>query len=139
MRKQAIGKMPRWQRWLTISAFLSCSISGIAFLLSQQSNIIKSILGSHWVLTLHGATASLAIMALGATLPFHIKAGLKAKKNVISGISQIILLVILIITGLLLYYGPEETRNTSVLTHWIVGILFLALFVCHAVIRISRK
>lgn len=131
--------MPRWQHWLTIFAFLSCSISGIAFLLGRQFNVIKSSMGGHWVLTLHGATASLALMALGATLPFHIKAGLKAKKNVISGVSQIILLVILIITGLLLYYGPEETRNRTILIHWIIGILFLVLFFCHATIRTSRK
>lgn len=89
----------------------------ISILLGQQFNAIKSILGDHWVLTLHEATAILAIIALGATLPHHIKASLKAIRNVISWVSQITFLVILIITSLLLCYEPEESRNAAVLIH----------------------
>jgi hypothetical protein len=71
-------------------------------------------------------------------LPFHIKAGLKAKKNLISGISQLALLVILTITAMLLYYGPEELHEGSEITHWVLGLIFFAFFIFHAISRSIR-
>jgi hypothetical protein len=139
MRKHGLGKMPGWQRWFTISSLTICSLSGIAFLLGHEFRISKAILGDHSVLALHGIAAAFALMAFGAVMPFHIKAGLKAKKNLISGISQLAILVILAITGLLLYYGPEESHESSELTHWVLGLIFFGLFVFHIISRPLKK
>jgi len=37
----------------------------------------------------------------------------------------------LIITGLLLYYGPASIREIVINIHWIIGLLFFAIFLMH--------
>ena len=49
-----------------------------------------------------------------------------------SGFSQLGLLAALLISGALLYYGPEEIRDGVIETHWIVGLLFFTIFILHA-------
>jgi len=131
MRKHGLGKMPIWQRWFTISTLIICSISGIAFLMGHEFQISRQTLGNHSVLALHGIASALALIAFGTVLPFHIKAGLKAWKNLISGVSQLLFLAILVITALLLYYGPEELHDGSKLVHWVFGLVFFIIFVFH--------
>jgi hypothetical protein len=74
----------------------------------------------------------LATLALGSVLPFHIKAGYKSQKKRWSGFSQLSLLTLLLVTGALLYYGPEEIRDITVDTHWMTGLLFFVIFLLHA-------
>lgn len=131
MRKHGLGKMPTWQRWFTISALSICSLSGIVYLLGHDFQISRQSLGNHSVLALHGITSALALMAFGAVLPFHIKAGLKAWKNIISGISQLLFLAILVISALFLYYGSEELHDGSKLVHWVLGLIFFIIFIFH--------
>jgi hypothetical protein len=102
--------------------------------MGHQFSLQKEWLGIHSVLAWHGVTAMLATLALGSVLPFHLKAGLKAKRKMVSGLSQLGFLTVLLISGALLYYGPEETRDGAVLTHWMVGLLFFAIFILHGVI-----
>ena len=135
MKKHGLGKMPNWQRWFTISVLCVCSLSGIAFLLGHEFHISRELLGDRTVLIMHGVSAAIALIAFGTVLPFHIKAGIKAKKNLISGISQLIFLAILVITAMLLYYGPEELHEGSEITHWILGLIFFAVFIFHGIAR----
>jgi hypothetical protein len=139
MKKHGLGKMPNWQRWFSISVLTICSISGIAFLLGHEFKISRATLGDHNILVIHGVSAAIALIAFGTVLPFHIKAGLKAKKNLISGLSQLALLLILVITAMLLYYGPEELHEGSELTHWILGLVFFGFFIFHVINRTLRK
>ena len=129
-----LGKMPSWQRWFALVSMLACSISGTAYLMGHQFLFLKQSLGIHSVLAWHGITALVATLALGSILPFHLKAGLKAKRKLASGLSQLVFLVVLLMSGAMLYYGPEETRDGVVLTHWMVGLLFFAIFFSHGVL-----
>ena len=129
-----LGKMPSWQRWFALSSMLACSLSGTAYLMGHQFSLQKEWLGIHSVLAWHGITAILVTLALGSVLPFHLKAGLKAKRKMVSGLSQLGFLAILLISGALLYYGPAETRDEVIITHWIVGLLFFATFIVHGVL-----
>lgn len=138
MKKHGLGKMPSWQRWFTLGTLCICSLSGIAFLLGHEFHISRTVFGDRAVLALHGISAAIAFIAFGTVLPFHIKAGLKAKKNLISGISQLSLLIILTITAMLLYYGPEELHETSEITHWVLGLIFFAFFILHVISRSIR-
>ena len=52
----------------------------------------------------------------------------------VSGLSQLGFLAILLISGALLYYGPAETRDEVIITHWIVGLLFFTTFIVHGVL-----
>ena len=129
-----LGKMSSWQRWLVLTGMLSCSLTGGAYLLGHEFLLNRGVLGDHSVLAWHGLTAIIATLALGSVLPFHLKAGLKAKRKLISGISQLLFLSILTISGALLYYGPAEIRDDVILTHWLAGLLFFTLFIFHGVL-----
>jgi hypothetical protein len=129
-----LGRMPSWQKWFALSSMLACSLSGTAYLMGHQFSLQKQWLGIHSVLAWHGITAMLAILALGSVLPFHLKAGLKAKRKMVSGLSQLLFLSILTISGVLLYYGPAEIRDDVIVIHWLIGLLFFAIFIFHGVI-----
>ena len=128
-----LGKMPRWQRYFVIIGILSCSLTGTAYLLGHEFQIQRALLGTHSVLVWHGVFAMLASIALGSILPFHLKAGLKSKKKLLSGLSQLGFLLTLLISGALLYYGPAELRESVILTHWLVGLIFFAVFLLHSI------
>jgi len=127
-----LGKMPRWQRTFVICGMMTCSITGLMYLLGHQFQFQRSTLGTHGVLAAHGVAALLAILAFGSVLPFHIKAGYRSRRQLWSGFSQLGLLAALLISGALLYYGPEEIRDGVIDAHWVVGILFFAIFILHA-------
>ena len=127
-----LGKMPNWQRTFVIYGMATCSITGLMYLLGHQFQIQRTALGTHSILAAHGITAILATLALGSVLPFHLKAGYKSKKQWWSGISQLGFLAVLLISGALLYYGPEEIRDGVIDTHWITGLLFFTIFIFHS-------
>ena len=128
-----LGKMPSWQRNFVLLGMLSCSLTGTAYLLGHEFEIQRALLGTHTVLAWHGVAAILASIALGSILPFHLKAGLKSKRKLFSGFCQLGFLTTLLISGALLYYGSEEIRESVVLTHWVVGLIFFAIFLLHGV------
>lgn len=127
-----LGKMPNWQRKFMIVGMVTCSITGLMYLLVHQFQVQRTILGTHNILAAHGVAAMLATLALGSVLPFHIKAGFKSKRQWWSGLSQLGFLAVLLISGALLYYGPEEIRDITVDTHWMTGALFFVIFLLHA-------
>ena len=131
-RMSSPGKMPNWQRKLVIVGMMTCSITGLIYLLGHQFQIQRTTLGTHSILATHGIAAMLATLALGSALPFHIKAGYKSKKKRWSGFSQLSFLSVLLVTSALLYYGPEEIRDITIDVHWMTGLLFFAIFLLHA-------
>lgn len=128
-----LGKMPIWQRYFVLIAMLSCSLTGTAYLIGHEFHIERTVLGSHSVLMWHGIAAMVATMALGSIFPFHLKAGLKSRRKLWSGLSQLAFLSALLLTGVLLYYGPEVIREAVITSHWVIGIAFFAIFLLHGV------
>jgi hypothetical protein len=128
-----LGKMPTWQKYFVQFGILSCSLTGTVYLLGHEFHIERGVLGAHSVLAWHGIAAILATIALGSVLPFHLKAGLKSKRKLWSGLGQLAFLAILLVSGALLYYGPAEIRGEVIATHWVIGITFFAIFLLHGV------
>ena len=128
-----LGKMPTWQRHFVLIAMLSCSLTGTAYLLGHELHIQRDVLGAHSVLAWHGITAIMATMALGSVLPAHLKAGLKSKRKLWSGLSQLAFLTTLLVSGALLYYGPEEIRDPVIAMHWMIGVAFFGIFLLHGI------
>ena len=133
-----LGKMPTWQKFFVISSMLSCSITGTIYLLVNEFDIERSLLGHHKILVSHGLTAMIASIALGSVLPFHLKAGYQSARKRLSGFTQLGLLVILLITGGFLYYGPLEFRDSAILLHWLTGLLFFSIFITHCLFKLSK-
>jgi hypothetical protein len=125
--------MPTWQKYFVQIGMLTCSLTGTVYLLGHEFRIERAVLGTHSVLAWHGIAAILATIALGSVLPFHLKAGLKSKRKLWSGLSQLAFLAILLVSGALLYYGPAEIRDELIATHWMIGITFFAIFLLHGV------
>lgn len=134
-----LGKMPNWQRTFVICSMMTCSITGLTYLLGHQFQIQRSTLGVHSILAAHGVTATLATLAIGSVLPFHIKAGLQSKRQWWSGFSQLGILAVLAISGALLYYGPVGIRDAVIDTHWVAGLFFCPLFIWHGMMRRHKK
>ncbi|MBU3598311.1 hypothetical protein [Polynucleobacter bastaniensis] len=128
-----LGKMPTWQKHFVQIGMFACSLTGTVYLLGHEFHIERAVLGTHSVLAWHGIAAILATMALGSVLPFHLKAGLKSKRKLLSGLSQLAFLAILLVSGALLYYGPAEIRDEVIATHWMIGIVFFAIFLLHGI------
>ena len=128
-----LGKMPGWQRSLVIVGMLTCSITGSLYLLGHQWQIERILFANHTVLASHGLSAMLATLAFGSVLPFHIKAGYQSGRKRLSGFSQLAFLAVLLISGGLLYYGPEEIRDSVINLHWVVGLAFFAIFLFHGI------
>ena len=126
-----LGKMSSWQRVFVICGMMACSITGLTYLLGHEFQIQRSTLGTHTILAAHGIAAILATLALGSVMPFHIKAGYKSRRQLWSGFSQLGFLFALLITGGMLYYGPEEIRDRVISVHWIIGLLFAVIFLLH--------
>ena len=132
-----LGKMPGWQRSFVILGMFTCSITGSLYLIGHEFQIQRSTLGAHNILALHGIAAILATIALGTVIPFHLKSGIKSGRKMISGFSQLSFLFTLLVTGALLYYGPEEIRDDVISIHWMVGLVFFAIFLAHSVVRLK--
>lgn len=126
-----LGKMPVWQKYFVLFSMLGCALTGSAYLLGHEFLIARKILGTHSVLAWHGIVAVIATMALGSVLPFHLKAGFQSKRKLWSGLSQLALLATVVVSGILLYYGPADSRDTVIATHWIFGLAFFTIFIVH--------
>jgi hypothetical protein len=135
-KKSRPGLMPLWQRLFSWISLLICSFSGMSYTLGHQFSLSRLTLGNHLVLAIHGISAMAAIIALGSILPVHLKVGLNSKKSLISGLSQLGLMLFLVITSGLLYYGPEDIRDPVVLFHWVSGLIFISFFLFHGFKRI---
>lgn len=130
------GFMPSWQRIFSWISIPICSLSGISFLLGSQFQLSRSTLSNHSVLTIHGISAMAVLIILGSILPAHLKVGLYSKKNMVSGLSQLALLLLLTVSSAFLYYGSEDLREAIVLTHWVVGLAFFCFFLFHGFKRL---
>jgi len=134
-----LGRMPVWQRYFVISSISFCSVTGLLFLLATDLQMSLLTIRPHTILSWHGITAMATSIALGSVLTVHLKAGIKAKRQVFSGLSQLTCLLALILTAALLYYGPAELRDDAITAHWVIGIFFLSFFLSHAFHASSKQ
>ena len=131
--------MPTWQRYLSYPSFCICMGSGLLYLVIQEWANEFNFLVIHWVLVIHGVSAMVIAIIFGAALPIHIRIGLHLNKNILSGLSLTAVLIVLIISGQLLYYGSGDSREWIITAHWVIGILSIAIAYCHIVLRADRK
>lgn len=125
------GRMPVWQRWSVLFGMCACAISGLLFLLGHEWAVGPKFLGGRYMLTLHGVSANMAVFLFGTVVIGHVRVGLNVRRQLFSGISNLALLVVLIASSWLLYYGSEEWRDDTVLIHWCVGIMFVVMLFVH--------
>jgi len=87
-------------------------------------------------LKVHGAFAFLAIWGGGFLWGFHINKAWPRHQQRWSGGSLFVVLLVLILSGYLLYYVADEgSRQTLSLVHWIVGLGLPLAYLTHRLTR----
>ena len=127
--------MPNWQRHLSYSSFYVCLGSGLTYLIFQTWVNELTFLINRWVLIVHGVSAMVIAIIFGAALPIHIRIGLHLNKNILSGLSLTAVLLVLMVSGQLLYYGSGDSREWIITAHWVIGVLSIVVAYCHIVLR----
>jgi len=128
------GRLPPLQRWLAYLLFIACGGSGLAYLLGHELQIARDILADHQMLVLHGVSAAMMLVLAGSVLSTHVRVGWRIRRNLWTGLLILGVLLLLAVSGQMLYYGSEESRDPSLWVHWIVGVMTLALAPVHVMI-----
>ena len=132
------AKLARWQvRALSWSGGLLWA-SGVAWLLLHYYGRREGEFGPEttpaepWMLRLHGAAMIAALLASGSLLVVHVWRGWQYRSQRALGMTLVVLCGFLIATGYLLYYvGEEAARPWISITHWVVGLAGLPVFLLH--------
>lgn len=91
------------------------------------------------LLMLHGISAYATLIVVGSLLPLHVRSGWHRRRKRWTGGTTLATLVLLAVTGLVLYYGGEQTRETARWIHIGIGIACVALFPVHAMLAATVK
>ncbi len=117
-------------------------ITGVAWLVADQ--LKDSPTGELWqavgadLLMVHGGTAMIMLMMLGALIPLHVQRSWRAKKNRIAGTVMCVFNAVLVVTAFGLYYsGGDTLRIWTSDVHIVVGICLPIALVIH--IAVGRR
>jgi hypothetical protein len=133
---------PSFRFW-TYAVFATLAATGAVWLIAD---LLKDPEGETWqmiaadMLMLHGMTAMIALILIGAMIPLHVQRSWRAGKNRTSGAVMIGINAILVATAWGLYYAGSDLLRTFVAdVHIIVGLALPALVIAHVVLgRRSR-
>ena len=131
-KRSRVAHLPKWQSISTHLIFTICAASGVLYLLSHEFEIAPLSVKNHTILSVHGFSAYFFILLFGALLPNHIKGGWQNKRNRISGSLMVLVMSLLLLSGLILYYG-DLMRDVALWVHWIIGGGLVLLFPFHFV------
>jgi hypothetical protein len=133
-------RLGRWHQGAVYSATTALVVSGIIwvvlhFFFAQPGEFGPTMHPAEpWMLKLHGAASMAGLIVYGSLLPVHIRRAWAIRRNVVLGIALITLMLLLTVTGYLLYYaGDETTRPVISAAHWVIGLVVPALLLWHVV------
>ena len=132
-------------RFWNYAVFAMLSLTGVMWLVADMLKTSDS--EDPWqaiaadVLMLHGITAMIALVLLGAVLAVHVRHSWRAGKNRLSGGVMVGANAALVTTAWGLYYaGSDLLRTFAADVHIVVGIALPALVATHVVLgRRTRK
>ena len=139
--------LPFWRldppfRFAVYAAFGVLFISGAAWLVADR--IKESSENEIWqesaatLLMIHGGTAMVTLMLLGALVPVHVGRAWRARKNRATGIIMALCNAVLIVTAFGLYYlASEALRPWASDIHLAFGLALPVLMLVH--VQAGRK
>jgi hypothetical protein len=129
---------PRLRFW-NYAAFATLLVTGVIWLVADQLKASEN--GEMWqaiaadTLMLHGMTAMIALLLLGAMIPLHIQRSWRAGKNRITGSIMMATNAVLVVTASGLYYaGSDQLRTFVANVHIAAGLAVPILIVTHIVL-----
>lgn len=130
-----------------IKAWINCTglgvwVSGVAWLIvhyclePQDAIVLPVSSAAPWWLKVHGAFAFLAIWTGGLVWGLHVLKAWQRRRHRWTGGILIGSLLMLIVSGYLLYYvGEERARQGISLLHWILGLLLPLGYLAHRLVK----
>lgn len=89
------------------------------------------------VTALHAALSFAMLTILGALWSIHIRSGWRRKKNLYSGLTLLLAMLLLTLSAIGIYYlGDGDASIASSILHSVIGVLTLVVFFIHD--RIGR-
>ena len=133
-------RLGRWHQAAVYGATAALALSGIIWLVLHYFLAAPGEYGppihplEPWMLRMHGAAVMAALIIYGSLLPVHIRRALSIRRNIALGLGLVAFMLLLTVTGYLLYYaGDENARPLISATHWLVGLAMPGLLVWHIV------
>jgi hypothetical protein len=130
-------------RFWTYAIFATLVLTGAVWLVAD---LLKNPEGEIWqtvaadMLMLHGMTAMIALIMIGAMIPLHIQRSWRAGRNRVTGAVMIGVNAILVATAWGLYYaGSDLLRTFAADIHIAVGLALPALVIAHVVLGRRSK
>lgn len=115
--------LPAFQRWATYGTLTLVAISGLAWLVLHDWLQWGWFTAERRLIVTHGVAAALSLTVIGGLLPLHIRLAWHTRRNLWSGVVTLSMMGMLGLSGLLLYYGNEESRDIVRWLHISIGVL----------------
>ena len=129
---------PRF-RFTIYGAFAVLVVTGVLWLVADQlkqapdSDLWQTVAAD--LLMVHGGTAMVTLLLLGALVPLHALRSWRARRNRVTGTAMATLNAVLIVTAFGLYYlGSDTLRPWTSDVHIVVGLILPLLFLVHVVL-----
>lgn len=138
---------PPWFYPVLITCLLLLFISGLlliptVFEMRLEWDVPWRLSGSERLITtaVHTLTSYLVIMAVGALSIIHIKAGLKQRKNHYSGLVVLSLMLLLMLTGIGVFYLSLPNWVVFIsLVHLVLALMVILMFLFHAFRKKAKR
>jgi hypothetical protein len=131
-------RLGTWHQAAVYGVTAALAVSGLAWLIYHFFLAVPGDFGPQihpmepWMLRLHGAAAMAGLIVYGSLLPIHIRRAWALRRNIVLGVGLVTLMLLLTVTGYLLYYaGGEESRPVISTLHWAPGLAVPALVAWH--------
>lgn len=123
--------------------FILVFLTGLVWLYFDNFVLIETVIGhakhplQKWLMKGHGFTAIVFTFLLGLIYGVHIKRTWPMQKRRKSGLLLVGVILVISISGFLLYYVSDESfRYWSATIHWVLGLSVPVILIRH--IRSSR-
>jgi hypothetical protein len=129
-------RLDRRLRWTLYAAFAVLFATGVVWLAAQSWKDSPS--GDFWeaasadMLMIHGGTAMLTLVLLGALIPVHMQRAWRGRRNKFTGAVMATVNSLFAVTAFGLYYAGSDTLRAWVSDlHIAVGFIFPVLLIIH--------
>lgn len=128
--------------WPVYATSLGIWLTGSIWLLFHYFVVAQTPFGptrhplEHWSLVAHGAFAFGSLWLMGFLWCTHVTRRWRLKRHRKSGGALFGVMLLLILSGYLLYYiAGDELRDATGITHWVIGLAMPVFLLIHWSVR----
>jgi cation transport ATPase len=127
-------RLSRRQRFAIDTALALVALSGVAWLLLERPDALDPAPRA-WLrqdVRLHAFAGLAVVYAAGMLWLVHIRRAWRSHRNRVAGVTTLVLLAWLVLTGYALGYFTDDATHVLVArAHWIAGLAAIAIYVTH--------